>query len=112
MDDTNTISLQFPLKVNDEIIIHPRRYSGALFQLYSGTDNSTIYQNTIHTSQPIATFFSETKEVIFYGDVTAQNLYNKSFFHFHNPVFFLFCNPARIPEHPHAHVVLHQLICR
>ena len=77
IDNTNTISLQFPLKINDEIIMNPRAYN-ALFQLYSGTDNLTIYQNTIHTSQPIVSFFSETKSTTFYGNLTAPNIYNKS----------------------------------
>ena len=44
--------------------MHPRNY-GALFQLYSGTDNLTIHQNTFHGGQPIATFFSQDKSTTF-----------------------------------------------
>lgn len=71
----NQISLTFPLKINDEIIMHPRNY-GALFQLYSGTDNLTIHQNTFHGGQPIATFFSQDKSTTFYGDIIAPNIYD------------------------------------
>ena len=71
----NQISLTFPLKINDEIIMHPRNY-GALFQLYSGTDNLTIHQNTFHGGQPIATFFSQDKSTTFYGNLIAPNIYD------------------------------------
>ena len=34
----NIISLECPLKVNDEIVLHPIHYDGAVFEMISGTD--------------------------------------------------------------------------
>ena len=40
------------IKIHDEIIIDPREDS-AIFHLFSGADNQTIYQNAADTAQPI-----------------------------------------------------------
>ena len=74
----NQISLNFPLKINDEIVMHPRNYDGAVFQMNSGTDNFTFLQNTIHGGAPIAQFYSSTKTCTFHGDVEIPNMYSKS----------------------------------
>ena len=34
----NKISLEFPSKVNGEIVMHPRAYGGEVFDMISGTD--------------------------------------------------------------------------
>ena len=74
----NEISLNFPLKINDEVVLHPRNYDGAAFQLNSGTDNFTFLQNTIHGGAPIAQFYSSTKLCTFHGDCQIPNMYNKT----------------------------------
>ena len=74
----NRISLNFPLKINDEVVLHPRNYDGAVFQMNSGTDNFTFLQNTLHGGAPIAQFYSSTKICTFHGDCEIPNMYNKS----------------------------------
>ena len=37
----NEISLNFPLRVNDGVVLNPRNYDGAVFEMSSGTDNFT-----------------------------------------------------------------------
>ena len=37
----NQISLNVPLKLNDEVVLNPRNYDGAVFEIRSGTDNFT-----------------------------------------------------------------------
>ena len=64
----NHISLNCPLKINDEVVMHPRNYDGAVFQLNSGTDSFTFLQITIHGSAPIALVFSSTKLCTLHGD--------------------------------------------
>ena len=72
----NQISLSFPLKINDEIVMHPRAY-GNVFDMISGTDMFSFRQNSIHGSTIIAQFFSETKQCIVHGDCEIPNIYNK-----------------------------------
>ena len=74
----NQISLNFPLKINDEVVLHPRNYDGAVFQLNPGTDNFTFLQNTVHGGAPTAHFYSSTKLCTFHGDCEIPNMYNKS----------------------------------
>ena len=38
----NRISLNFPLKVNDEVFLNPREYGEAVFEMSSGTGNFTF----------------------------------------------------------------------
>jgi len=73
----NQISLSFPLKINDEIVMHPRAY-GNVFDMISGTDMFSFRQNSIHGSTIIAQFFSETKQCIFHGECEIPNIYNKT----------------------------------
>ena len=40
----NRISLKCPLKVNDEVVLNPRNYDGAVFEMDSGTDNFLFYK--------------------------------------------------------------------
>ena len=80
MDITdNPISLNCPLKVNDEVVLNPRAYDGAVFEMSSGTDNFTFLQNTIHGGAPIAQFYSPTKVCTFHGDCQIPNMYTKPY---------------------------------
>ena len=74
----NEMSLNFPLKINDEIVLHPRNYDGAVFQLNSGTEKNMFLQNTIHGGAPIAQFYSFTKICTCHGDCEIPNMYNKT----------------------------------
>ena len=74
----NQISLSFPLKVNDEVVLNPINYDGAVFEMSSGTDNFTFLQNTIHGAAPTAQFYSSTKVCTFHGDCQIPNMYNKT----------------------------------
>ena len=74
----NQISLNVPLKLNDEVVLNPRNYDGAVFEMSSGTDNFTFLQNTIHGGAPIAQFYSPTKVCTFHGDCQIPNMYNKT----------------------------------
>ena len=49
------------MMINDEIVLNPRAYDGAVFEMIPGTDNFAFRQNTIHGGQPIAIFNSSTK---------------------------------------------------
>ena len=73
------ISLDFPLKINDEVVLHPRNYDGAVFEMNSGTYNFIFLQNTIHGGAPIAQFYSSTKICTFHGDCQIPNMYNKTY---------------------------------
>ena len=49
----NQISLNFPTKINNEIMLNPRAFDNAVFEMISGTGNLAFRQNTIHGGQPI-----------------------------------------------------------
>ena len=72
----NQIPLNLLLKVNDEIVLNPRNYDGAVFELSSGTDNFIFLQNTIHGGAMIAQFYSSVKSCTFHGDCQVPNTYN------------------------------------
>ena len=74
----NQISLSFPLKVNGEVVLNPRNYDGAVFEMSSGTDNFTFLQNTFHDGAPIAQIYPSTKLCTFHGDCQILNMYNKT----------------------------------
>ena len=40
--------------MNNEIVLNPRAYDGAVFETTSGTASFAFRQNTIHGGQPIA----------------------------------------------------------
>uniref|UniRef100_UPI00404B2DF6 hypothetical protein n=1 Tax=Flavobacterium sp. TaxID=239 RepID=UPI00404B2DF6 len=73
----NQISLNFPLKINDEIVMHPRAY-GIQFELYAGTSGFAFLQNQQDGAQPIAIFNSLDKSIEFFGNLDIPNHYNKS----------------------------------
>ena len=75
----NQISLNFRIKINNEIVLNPRAYDGAVFEMIPGTDNFVFRQNTIHGGQPIAQFYSSTKVCTFHGDCQIPNMYNKTY---------------------------------
>ena len=74
----NRISLNFPLNVND-VVLNPRAYDGAVFEMRSGTDNFSFLPKTIHGGAPTAQFYSPTKVCKFHGDCQIPNMYNKTF---------------------------------
>ena len=55
------MSLRVPIKINDEVVLHPRNYGDAVFEIISGTDKLAFRQNTTHGGTPIAQFGSSTK---------------------------------------------------
>ena len=57
----NQISLNLPIKINNEIVLNPRAYDGAVFEIIPGTDNFAFRQNPIHGGTLIAQFYSSTK---------------------------------------------------
>ena len=59
----NQTSLTSPLNINDEVVLNPRAYDGAVF--VPGTDNFAFRQNTVHGGQPIAQFFHQRRYVDF-----------------------------------------------
>ena len=74
----NQISLTFPLKINDEVVLNPKACDGAVFEMTSGTGIFAFRQNTIHGGQPITQFHSPTKVCTFHGDCQIPNIYNKA----------------------------------
>ena len=75
---SNWISLNLSLKINGEMVLNPRAYDGAVFEMGSGTCNFTFLQNTLHGGAPIAQFYSPTKSCTFHGDCQIPNMYNKT----------------------------------
>ena len=59
----NEISLNFPFKMNDEIVLNPR--VNGYFEPYAGTSGITFLQNIVDGSQPIAIFNALDKSVEF-----------------------------------------------
>ena len=53
----NELPLNFPLTINDELVLNPRNYDGAVFEMSSGTDKFIFLQNTFHGGAPIAQFY-------------------------------------------------------
>ena len=72
------ISLNLPIEIINEIVLNPREYDGAVFEITSGTDNCAFLQNSLHGGTPIAQFDSSRKECTFYGDCSIPLVYNKS----------------------------------
>ena len=60
----NEISLNFPLNINDEVVLHPRL--NGYFEIYAGTSGINFLQNIADGSQPIAIFNSLDKSVEFF----------------------------------------------
>ena len=63
----NQVSLNFSIKINDEIVQNPLAYDGAVFDVLSGADNFAFRQNTIHGGQPRTIFDSSSKACTFRG---------------------------------------------
>ena len=57
----NQISLNLPIKINDEVVLHPRAYDGAVFDMLPGTDKFVLRQSSLHGGTPIAQLCSSTK---------------------------------------------------
>ena len=74
----NRISLSFQLKVNGEVILNPRGYDGAVFEMRFGTGNFTFLQNAIHGGAPIAQFYSSTNVCTVHGDCHIPSMYNRT----------------------------------
>ena len=73
---SNEISLGFPLKIYDEIVLNPRLNYHS--ELYAGTPGITFLQNIVDGSQPPAILNSLDKSVEFFGDLDIPNFYNKT----------------------------------
>ena len=58
--------------MNDELVLNPGAYGGAVFEMISDTDNFAFRQNTIHGGQPIAQFYSPAKVCTFMAIVRFQ----------------------------------------
>ena len=56
----NTISLNDPIQINNEIVLNPRAYDGAVFEIIYGTDNFAFRQNSLRGGTPITQFYSST----------------------------------------------------
>ena len=54
----NQISLNLLIQINSEIVLNPRAYVGAVFDMLSGTDSFAFKQNSIHGGTRIAQFCS------------------------------------------------------
>ena len=65
--------------MNDEVVLNPRAYDGAVFEMSSGTDTFTFLQNTTHGGAPIAQFHPSTDLCTFHCDCQIPNMYNKTF---------------------------------
>ena len=74
----NQISLTFPIQANNEIVLNPRAYDNAVFEMISGNDNFVFRQNTIHGGQPITKSYSSTKICTFHSDCQMPTMYNKT----------------------------------
>ena len=75
----NQISLYFPIKINNGIVLNPRAYDGAVFELISGTDNFDFRQNSLHGGTPKTQIYSSTKACTFHDDCEIPNMYNKTY---------------------------------
>ena len=75
---SNNISLEFLIKINGEVVLHPRAYDGTVFDIISGVDNFAFRQNPIHGPAPIAISSSSTNACTFFGDCSIPNVSNKS----------------------------------
>ena len=75
----NRVLLYFLLKVNDGVVLNPRAYDGAVFEMSSGTDDLAFLQNAIHGGAPIAHFYSFKKLCTFHGGCQIPNMYVKTF---------------------------------
>ena len=75
----NKTSLNFLIKINDKVVLHPRNYEGAVFDMVCGTDSFAFRQNTIHGGAPTTQFHSSTEACTFHGGCSIQNSYDESF---------------------------------
>ena len=74
----NQISLHFPIKMNNEIVLNPRAYEGAVFEMIPGTGDFSFRQDTIHGGQPIVQLYSSTKACTFHGDCDIPKMCKKT----------------------------------
>ena len=56
-----TDNVKISMKIYDEVVLHPRAYDGAVFDMLSGTGNFAFLQNSLHGGKPVAQFYSSTK---------------------------------------------------
>ena len=73
----NQISLNCPMKINDEIVMHPRAY-GIQFDMYAGTSGFASSQNQQDGGQPIAVFNSLGRSCELFGDDDIPSFYKKT----------------------------------
>ena len=75
----NRISLNFQITIYSGIVLNPRAYDNAVFEITYGTDNFAFLQNTIHGGQPVVQFYSSTKACTFHGNCEIPNMYHKTY---------------------------------
>ena len=68
----NQISLNFTMQISDWVVLHPRAYDGAVFEMLSDTDNFAFLQNPLHGETLIAQFYSPTNNALSMGVVQFQ----------------------------------------
>ena len=54
----NQIVLNCSINMHNEIVLKPKAYGGAVFEIIPGTGNFAFRQNSIHGGTPIAKFHS------------------------------------------------------
>ena len=57
----NQMSLNVLIKINDENVLNPRAYDGAVFDMLSSTDNFAFRQKSLHGGTPMAQCYPPTK---------------------------------------------------
>ena len=72
----NEIPLNFPLEMNDELVLNPR--VNGYFEIYSAPNGISFLQHNSDGSQPIAIFHSLDKSVEFFWNLDIPNFYNKT----------------------------------
>ena len=72
------VPLSFPMKINSEIVLHPRAYDNAVFQMISCAANPAFRQNTTHGGQQIVQFHASTKACTSHCNCEIPNMYNKA----------------------------------
>ena len=75
----NQVSLNFPIKINDGIMLNPRAYDGDVFEMLSSSTHFAVRQNPLHGGSPMAQLYPSTKACTFHGGCEIPNMYDKTF---------------------------------
>ena len=66
------------VQIDGAIIVYPRNYSNAVFEMVNGTYNFALLQNSMHGGAPIAIVNPATKTCQFVGDCNIPHLNNSA----------------------------------